>query len=232
MDASTFSLFGLFTQSDLMTRFVSIMLVLASIYAWAIIIEKTFTLKKIKAQSFAFEKKFWSGGSLEELFTAIKSKAVDPMAIIFIAAMKEWKKSSSILRSKNNASKTANLHQRIERVMSITMEREMSKLEQRIDFLSMIGSIAPLVGLFGTIWGIMSSFSAIGSSNSTTLGVIAPGIATALSTTALGLIVAIPAVIGYNKIITDLSNDAIKLEAFTGEFTAIISRQIDENINS
>ena len=232
MEASTFSLFGLFTQSDLMTRFVSILLVIASVYAWAIIIEKVFTLKKIKTQSFAFEKKFWSGGSLEELFTALKSKAVDPMAVIFISAMKEWKKSSSILRSRNNASKTANLHQRIERVMNITMEREMAKLEQRIDFLSMIGSIAPLVGLFGTIWGIMSSFSAIGSSNSTTLGVIAPGIATALSTTALGLIVAIPAVIGYNKITTDLSNYAIKLESFTGEFTAIISRQIDENINS
>ncbi|MBR1544938.1 MAG: protein TolQ [Alphaproteobacteria bacterium] len=231
MEASTFSLFGLFTQSDLMTRFVSIMLVIASIYAWAIIIEKVFTLKKIKTLSFAFEKKFWSGGSLEELFNALKSKAVDPMAIVFIAAMKEWKKSSSLLRSKNNVSKTANLHQRIERVMNITMEKEMSKLEQRIDFLSMIGSIAPLVGLFGTIWGIMSSFSAIGTSSSTTLGVIAPGIATALSTTALGLIVAIPAVIGYNKITTDLSNYAIKLEAFTGEFTAIISRQIDENIN-
>ena len=105
------------------------------------------------------------------------------------------------------------------------------KLSHGIDFLSMIGSIAPLIGLFGTIWGIMSSFSAIGASSSTTLGVIAPGIATALSTTALGLIVAIPAVIGYNKITTDLSNYAIKLESFTGEFTAIISRQIDENIN-
>lgn len=231
MEASTFSLFGLFTQSDLMTRFVSIMLVLASIYAWAIIIEKTFTLKKIKTQSFAFEKKFWSGGSLEELFNSLRSKAVDPMAVVFIAAMKEWKKSSSLLRSKNNSLKTANLHQRIERVMNITIEKEMSKLEQRIDFLSMVGSIAPLVGLFGTIWGIMSSFSAIGASSSTTLGVIAPGIATALSTTALGLIVAIPAVIGYNKLSTDLTNYDMKLESFAGEFTAIISRQIDENTN-
>ena len=225
MEASTFSLFGLFTQSDLMTRFTSIMLVLASIYAWAIIIEKTFTLKKIKAQSLAFEKKFWSGGSLEELFNSLRSKAIDPMAIVFIAAMKEWKKSSSLLRSKNNASKTANLHQRIERVMNITIEREMAKLEQRIDFLSMVGSIAPLVGLFGTIWGIMSSFSAIGASSST-------GISTALSTTALGIIVSIPALIGYNKITAYLTNYDMKLEAFAGEFTAIISRQIDENINN
>jgi biopolymer transport protein TolQ len=116
--------------------------------------------------------------------------------------------------------------------MSITIEKEVGKLEERIDFLSMIGSIAPLVGLFGTIWGIMSSFSAIGASQSTTLGVIAPGIATALSTTALGLIVAIPAVIGYNKITGDLTKYVMKLEAFAGEFTAIISRQIDENINS
>ena len=231
MEASTFSLFRLFTQSDLMTRFVSIMLVLASIYAWAIIIEKIFTLKKIKDLSYAFEKKFWSGGSLEELFNSLRSRASDPMSIVFIAAMKEWKKSSTLLKSKNNASKTANIQQRIERVMNITIEREMAKLEQRIDFLSMIGSIAPLVGLFGTIWGIMSSFSAIGASSSTTLGVIAPGIATALSTTALGLIVAIPAVIGYNKISTDLTNYDTKIESFSGEFTAIISRQIDENIN-
>ena len=229
MEASTFSLFGLFTHSDLMTRFISIMLVLASIYAWAIIIEKSFTLKKIKGQSLNFERKFWSGGSLEELFNSLRTRAVDPMSVVFIAAMKEWRKSSALLKSKN-APKTANIHERIEKVMDITIEREMGKLEQRIDFLSMIGSIAPLVGLFGNIRGIMSSFSAIGASSSTTLGVIAPGVATALSTTALGLIVAIPAVIGYNKISSDISSYYTKLESFSGEFTAIISRQIDENM--
>ncbi len=232
MDTSTFSMFSLFSGSDVMTRFVSIMLVLASIYAWAIIIEKALSLKKIKAQSLAFERKFWSGGSLEDLFNSLKSKALDPMAIVFISAMKEWKKSSAILKSKNSQHKTGNINQRIERVMNITIEKEMSKLEKRIDFLSMVGSTAPLVGLFGTIWGIMNSFSAIGATNSTTLGVIAPGVATALSTTALGLIVAIPAVIGYNKISNDLSNYSMKLEGFSGEFTAIISRQIDENINN
>lgn len=232
MQPSTFSLFSLFTESDLMTRLISILMVFASIYSWAIIIEKTFMLKKIKLAGEIFERKFWSGGSLDDLFNSLKSKAVDPMSLVFISAMKEWKKSSSLLRAKNNAPKTANLHQRIDRVMTITIEKEMGKLEDRIDFLSMIGSIAPLVGLFGTIWGIMSSFSAIGSSQSTTLGVIAPGIATALSTTALGLIVAIPAVIGYNKITTDLAKYAMKIEGFAGEFTAIISRQIDENINN
>ena len=231
MQPSTFSLFSLFTESDLMTRFVSILMVIASIYSWAIIIEKVFSIKKIKLAGDIFERKFWSGGSLDELFNSIKSKATDPMSLVFIAAMKEWKKSSPLLRSKNNSTKTMNIHQRIDRVMTITIEREVGKLEDRIDFLSMIGSIAPLVGLFGTIWGIMSSFSAIGSSQSTTLGVIAPGIATALSTTALGLIVAIPAVIGYNKISTDLTKYIMKLESFAGEFTAIISRQIDENTN-
>lgn len=232
MQPSTFSLFSLFTDSDLMTRLTSILMVIASIYSWAIIIEKVFFIKKIKLAGDIFERKFWSGGSLDELFNSIKSKASDPMSLVFISAMKEWKKSSPLLRSKNNGSKTMNLHQRIDRVMTITIEKEVSKLEERIDFLSMIGSIAPLVGLFGTIWGIMTSFSAIGASQSTTLGVIAPGIATALSTTALGLIVAIPAVIGYNKITGDLTKYVMKLEAFAGEFTAIISRQIDENINN
>lgn len=232
MQPSTFSLFSLFTESDLMTRFVSIMLVIASIYSWAIIVEKLFTLKKIKLASNIFEHKFWSGGSLDELFNSIKSKAIDPMAVVFIAAMKEWKKSSSLLKQKHSGPKTINLHQRIDRVMTITIEKEISRLEDRIDFLSMVGSTAPLVGLFGTIWGIMSSFSAIGASQSTTLGIIAPGIATALSTTALGLIVAIPAVIGYNKITAELARYTMKLESFAGEFTAIISRQIDENINN
>ena len=232
MQPSTFSLFSLFTDSDLMTRLTSILMVIASIYSWAIIIEKVFFIKKIKLAGDIFERKFWSGGSLDDLFNSIKSKASDPMSLVFISAMKEWKKSSPLLRSKNNGSKTMNLHQRIDRVMTITIEKEVGKLEERIDFLSMIGSIAPLVGLFGTIWGIMTSFSAIGASQSTTLGVIAPGIATALSTTALGLIVAIPAVIGYNKITGALTKYVMKLEAFAGEFTAIISRQIDENINN
>ncbi len=232
MNPSTFSLFSLFTQSDIMTRFSAIMLVLSSIYAWTIIIEKTFTLKKIKFKSSIFEKKFWSGGSLEELFASIRTKAYDPMSIVFIAAMKEWKKSSSILKGKNTLGKTIGVNERIEKVMDITIEREMGKLEQHIDFLSMIGSTAPLIGLFGTIWGIMSSFSAIGSANNATLNVVAPGVATALSTTALGLIVAIPAVIGYNKITSDLSSYGTKLESFSGEFTAIISRQIDESTNN
>ncbi len=232
MQESTFSLISLFTKSDLMTRFASILLVLTSIYAWSIIITKIFIFKRIKIQSVAFEKRFWSGGSLEELFNYIKTRAFDPMSIVFISAMKEWKKSSSLLKGKNNFLKSTSVNERIEKVMYITIEREMGKLEENLDFLSMVGSTAPLVGLFGTIWGIMSSFSAIGASSSASLSVVAPGVATALSTTALGLIVAIPAVIGYNKISSDLSNYATKLESFSGEFTAIISRQIDENTNS
>jgi biopolymer transport protein TolQ len=232
MGASTFSIINLFTESDLMMRFMSIILVLLSIASWAIIIEKAFTLKKIKTQSAIFERKFWSGGSLDELFNAIKSKAIDPMAQVFIAAMKEWKKSSGLLRAKNNGAKTTNLHQRIDRVMAITIDKEITKLEERTAFLSMVGSISPLLGLFGTIWGIMDSFAAIGTSQNTTLAVIAPGVATALSTTALGLIAAIPAVIGYNKIYSEISRYEMKLDGFAGEFTAIISRQIDENINA
>ncbi|MDR1008741.1 MAG: protein TolQ [Rickettsiales bacterium] len=232
MPANSFSILGLFTDADLMVRLMSIILVLASIVSWTIIIEKSFTLKRIKLASAIFERQFWSGGSLDDLFASIKTKTLDPMAAIFVAAMKEWKKSSSLLRSKNNAPRNISLNQRIDRVMDTTAEREMSKLEERIDWLSLIGTTAPLVGLFGTVWGIMESFSAIGRTGNSSLGVLAPGIATALATTALGLIAAIPAVIGYNKIYNELQKYSIKLESFEGEFTAIVSRQIDETINN
>jgi biopolymer transport protein TolQ len=226
---STFSIMWLFTHGDLMTRFISVVLALASVGSWAIIIEKWFILRNIRLQSAVFERKFWSGGSLDDLYGSMKSKGMDPMAQVFIGAMKEWKKSSSLLKSAKN--KNLALDQRIERVMDLTIEREVSKLEERTDILSMIGSTAPLLGLFGTVWGIMQAFGAIGDAQSTSIAVLAPGVATSLATTALGLICAIPAVIGYNKIYNEILKYNMKLESFAGEFNAIVSRQIDETVN-
>jgi biopolymer transport protein TolQ len=144
--------------------------------------------------------------------------------------MREWRKSSSILKKKGGA-KSASLLKRLSAVMEITGDREIAVLEDRLNILSIIGSTSPLIGLFGTVWGIMDSFGAMGASGGNSLNVIAPGVAIALSTTALGLIAAIPAVIGYNKIYGELGRYSAKLDAFQAEFTAIISRQIDENAN-
>jgi len=188
-------------------------------------------MKKIKIASAIFERQFWSGGSLEDLFNQLKGKTLDPMGAIFVAAMKEWKKSYSLLKGRGSQTKSSSLNSRIDRVMATTAENEMSKLEDRTDWLALIGTTSPLIGLFGTVWGIMTSFSAIGISGNSSLAVLAPGIATALATTALGLIAAIPAVIGYNKISSEIQKYGVKLESFASEFTTIASRQIDETIN-
>ncbi|MCL2439448.1 MAG: protein TolQ [Alphaproteobacteria bacterium] len=231
MTGSTFSLLNLFTDADLIVRLMSIILVIASIASWAIIIEKSLLMKKIKIASAIFERQFWSGGSLEDLFNQLKGKTLDPMGAIFVAAMKEWKKSYSLLKGRGSQTKSSSLNSRIDRVMATTAENEMSKLEDRTDWLALIGTTSPLIGLFGTVWGIMTSFSAIGISGNSSLAVLAPGIATALATTALGLIAAIPAVIGYNKISSEIQKYGVKLESFASEFTTIASRQIDETIN-
>jgi len=228
---STFSLLWLFTGADLMTRFISIVLAIASITSWAIMIEKSLALRAAKLASALFERRFWSGGSLDALYSEMEGeKSLDPMSAIFASAMREWRKSSSILKKKGGA-KSASLLERLRSIMEITEDREISMLEERLNLLAIVGSTSPLLGLFGTVWGIMESFGAIGASGGNSLNVIAPGVAVALSTTALGLIAAIPAVIGYNKIYGDIGRYSAKLEAFQAEFSAIISRQIDENAN-
>jgi len=174
-----------------------------------------------------FEEAFWSGGSLEELFDRIANRPTDPMASIFVAAMREWRRSAAkgLLTSE---SLKESLQDRIERVMNITLGREMDQLERYMGFLASVGSAAPFVGLFGTVWGIMNSFAAIAGSQNTSLAVVAPGIAEALFATALGLVAAIPAVLAYNKLSGDIGRYGNRLEAFSGEFGAILSRQLEE----
>ena len=220
------SIWGLFMQADFMVKAVIIMLVSASIWCWAIIFEKILRMRRLRRQAGQFEESFWSGGSLDDLFDRIGSRPVDPMSAVFSSAMREWRRSTS--RAARDPDGHQSLSERIDRVMQITLNRELEQLERYMTFLASVGSTAPFVGLFGTVWGIMNSFSAIAVSKNTSLAVVAPGIAEALFATALGLVAAIPAVIAYNKLSTDINRYAGRLEAFAGEFSAILSRQSED----
>ena len=216
------SVWGLFRQADVVVKIVMIVLLLASVWSWAIIFEKWFRLRNMQARADAFEEAFWSGGSLEDLFYRAEKGRQHPMSSIFTSAMREWRRSGN-----RNVRDVAGLAQRIERVMYVTLGREMDKAERHMTFLASVGSTAPFIGLFGTVWGIMNSFQAIAMSKDTSLAVVAPGIAEALFATALGLVAAIPAVLAYNKLSSDFGRYVTRLEAFTSEFGAIISRQLE-----
>nr|WP_277905327.1 protein TolQ [Pararhodospirillum photometricum] len=220
------SVTGLFMQADIIVKMVMMALMGASVWCWAIIIEKLIRIRDLNRKAEKFEEKFWSGSSLEDLFDRIGQRPRDPMSAVFVAAMREWRLAAQ--RRGGPAGPRPLLAQRIERVMGITMSRELDMVERRLGFLASTGSVAPFVGLFGTVWGIMNSFAAIGQSQDTSLATVAPGIAEALFATALGLVAAIPAVIAYNKLSSDIDRYAGRLEAFSGEFGAILGRQLDE----
>ncbi|MFN3233045.1 MAG: protein TolQ [Alphaproteobacteria bacterium] len=223
--AHDLSLWGLILQADIVVQAVMVMLVLASLWSWAIIFNKIGRYRRVREQADAFEDEFWSGRSLEELYERIQTRADHPMALLFVAAMREWQRSVGKTRS---ATSGARLQERIAQVMRVTLNREVEALERYLGFLATVGSTAPFIGLFGTVWGIMNSFQSIAASADTSLAVVAPGIAEALFATALGLVAAIPAVVGYNKFANDMSRYATRLEGFVDEFTTILSRQIDE----
>ena len=171
---------------------------------------------------------FWSGGSLDRLYDSIGNRPRDPMSAMFVAAMKEWKR-TNIMKSKTDRGlRGVSLQQRIEKAMMVSMDKELDELDTRMGFLASTGSVAPLVGLFGTVWGIINSFNAIAATQSNSLSAMAPGIAEALFTTAFGLIAAIPAVVAYNKISSDIDRYAKRLENFQAEFSSILSREIDD----
>jgi len=172
-----------------------------------------------------FEQAFWSGQSLDELYTGLSHGRTLAMASLFVAAMREWKRSVE-----GNIRALGGIQLRVEKVMDVTISREMERLDRRLLFLATVGATAPFVGLFGTVWGIMTSFQAIAISKNTNLAVVAPGIAEALLATAFGLLAAIPAVIAYNKLSSDASKLGVRMEGFSDEFSAILSRQIDEKV--
>ncbi|MFO1060475.1 MAG: protein TolQ [Dongiaceae bacterium] len=221
------SIWGLFLNADWIVKIVILLLILASFWTWTIIFEKSLRLRRLRTQARQFEESFWSGGSLEELFDRIGNRPPDPMTSIFVAAMREWRRSAAkgLLVSEQLR---GSLQDRIDRVMDITLGREMEQIERHMTYLASIGSSAPFVGLFGTVWGIMNSFASIAASKNTSLAVVAPGIAEALFATALGLVAAIPAVLAYNKLSSEIGRYGHRLEAFAGEFGAILSRQLEE----
>jgi len=221
--ASDVSLIALFIQAHWVVKSVMLGLLACSIWVWAIAIDKIFLYARTKRAMDRFEQAFWSGQSIEELYRSLSAKPTQSMAACFVAAMREWKRSfESQTRS------FAGLQMRIEKVMNVSIAREVERLERRLLVLATVGSAGPFVGLFGTVWGIMSSFQSIAASKNTSLAVVAPGIAEALFATAIGLIAAIPATIFYNKFISEVNRQAQRLEGFADEFSAILSRQIDE----
>lgn len=217
-----FSFLSLFLQAHIVVKLVIIGLLAASVWGWAVIIEKSFLFGRTRREADEFERLFWSGQSLDELYGTISRRPSTATAALFIAAMREWRRSIE-----NSPKPLAGVQQRIERVMDVTITREMDRLEGRLLFLATVGSTAPFVGLFGTVWGIMTSFQSIAVAKNTNLAVVAPGIAEALFATALGLLAAIPAVIFYNKFSAEAGRFAQRFDGFCDEFLAIVSRQLD-----
>ncbi len=219
------SLISLFLQADIVVKLVMLALLLASVWVWAIVFEKITSLRRVNRLADAFEDRFWSGGSLEDLYEQEGARPAHPEAAVFGAAMGEWRRSSRVAGADMSRGSVGD---RIDRAMNVTIAREMERLERWMVFLASIGSIAPFVGLFGTVWGIMHSFSAIAAMHNTNLAVVAPGIAEALFATAIGLVAAIPAVLAYNQISTSIGRFAGRLEGFGAEFSSILSRQSEE----
>ncbi len=220
------SMWGLFLQADMIVKVVMMILIFASVWSWAIIIEKNGTLKSLNKRAGKFEDAFWSGEPLDKLYQRVKKGKLDPLIKTFCAGMEEWHNGvAGGVPSKESLQ--ASLKQRIERAMYAVINKEMNALERGMTFLASIGSTATFIGLFGTVWGIMNSFTAIASTNNTSLAVVAPGIAEALFATALGLVAAIPAVIAYNIFTNGLERYADRLDGFINEFAAILSRHMD-----
>ncbi len=221
--AAPLSMWTLFQHADLVVQGVMIGLLIASVAVWAIAIDKFLLYARTKKAMDRFEQAFWSGQSLDELYRTLSARPTHSMGALFVAAMREWKRSLE-----GQPRSFAGLQMRIEKVMDVTIQREIERLESRLLVLATVGSAGPFIGLFGTVWGIMTSFRAIAGQQTTSLAVVAPGIAEALFATAIGLIAAIPATIFYNKFISDVNKQAQRLEGFADEFAAILSRQIDE----
>ena len=221
--SSDLSIFTLFWQAHWIVKSVMIGLMACSVWVWAIAVDKIILYARTSRAMDGFEQTFWSGQSLEELYRMVSARPNHSMAALFVAAMREWK------RSFEGAPRSfAGLQMRIEKVMDVTIMREIERLERRLLVLATVGSAGPFIGLFGTVWGIMTSFQSIAASKNTSLAVVAPGIAEALFATAIGLVAAIPATIFYNKFSSEVNKQAQRMEGFADEFAAILSRQIDE----
>ncbi len=226
-DTGSFSIVSMFMHSDYVVEAVMILLLVASLWSWTIIFNKLMTLSGLKRKARRFEKLFWSGQSLDELYQQFAARNDHPLAAMFIAGLREWRRGFESPGGLRESMLPA-IKDRIEKAMSVTILRETDGIEKQLGMLATIGSVSPFIGLFGTVWGIMNSFSAIAARHDTTLAVVAPGIAEALFTTAMGLLAAIPAVIFYNRFVAEIGRYVNSLDAFSDEFSAILSRQLDE----
>jgi biopolymer transport protein TolQ len=220
------SLLGLFLQADIVVKLVMLLLLVASIWCWAVIFDKALRIVRLRRAAARFESAFWSGQPLDELYRRVGKRADHPMAMMFATAMDEWQEAPR----PQSPDARRNLVERIARVMDLTMAREVQGLQRNLPSLATIGATAPFVGLFGTVWGIMNSFQAIAATKNTTLAVVAPGIAEALFATALGLLAAIPAVVAYNKLSGDLDSYADRLSSFADEFEVVVGRELDARV--
>jgi biopolymer transport protein TolQ len=207
-----FSLWSLFIRADFIVKSVILMLIGCSVYSWAIIIEKFRLFKKINLESEEFEEKFWKSKSAESFYNSLPVNLDNPMALLFRDSMQ------TLLKAKNKS----NLNDRMSSMLEVNIEKQIVTLEKGFTFLATVGSTAPFIGLFGTVWGIMNSFQSIAISRNTSLAIVAPGIAEALFATALGLLAAIPAVVAYNKYNSDSKKYSQKLENFSKRFLSII----------
>ncbi len=223
--AHDMSLFSLFWQAHFVVKLVMLGLLAASVWCWAIIVDKTLLYARTKRAMDRFEEVFWSGQSLEELYRSYTNRQPTGLAAVFVAAMREWKRSFE-----GSGRSVQSLSQRIDKVLEVTIKREVERLDARLMVLASVGSAAPYIGLYGTVVGIMNSFTSIAASKNTSLAVVAPGIAEALFATAIGLFAAIPAVLAYNKLQSEVGKLQSRLEGFADDFSAILSRQIDERI--
>ncbi|EJF78568.1 protein TolQ [Bartonella sp. DB5-6] len=217
----------LFMQAGFIVKAVMIGLLLASVWSWAIIFDKILTYRRIRREIKKFERTFWSGKALEDLYAECKIQRTNSISAVFMAAMVEWKKSLE-----KGIHTSISLQSRIDKAMDLTLGRESAKIESKLSFLATLGSAGPFIGLFGTVIGIMSSFLSISASQNTSLAIVAPGIAEALLATAIGLFAAIPAVIAYNKLVHESARIIAQIENFADEFSTIISRRIDETLTS
>ena len=217
--SADFSLINLFIRADIVVKSVIIMLIACSIYSWAVIIEKYRLFKKINQSTEEFEAKFWNSKSAETFYNNLPANVQDPMALIFKDAMQNLLKRRS----------RTDLNNRMTTMLETGIEKQISKITKGFTFLATVGSTAPFIGLFGTVWGIMNSFQSIAISRNTSLAIVAPGIAEALFATALGLLAAIPAVAAYNKFSNDLEKLSNNLEYFSIEFSNVLLRQVEEN---
>ncbi|WP_341367098.1 protein TolQ [Yoonia sp. BS5-3] len=220
--AHDFTMWALFARATITVKIVMIMLIVASVWCWAVIIDKTLQYRKARAEAGVFDRAFWSGEPLDGLFHKIGTDPDGPSEKIFVAGMTEWQRSH-----KEDGDLIANATSRIDRSMDVAISKEASRLQKGLPVLATVGSTAPFVGLFGTVWGIMNAFIEIAEAQTTNLAVVAPGIAEALLATGLGLLAAIPAVIYYNKLSADSSHILSGYEAFADEFATILSRQLD-----